>query len=114
MSDDKRDEVNIYKILAKDCDGVMFVNIDYEITPGFGGLFAYVTAYFNMSLWDKDGNKVFRIREMSKSKGKVAAVGGIPIMKPEKIQPLCQDATDVLFTELKDKLDKIVKKSAKF
>ena len=109
-----RDEMNLYSILKNDCDGVMLVNIDYEITPGFGGLYANVTAFLTMSLWDKDGNKVFRIREYSKSSKKVAAVAGIPVMKSDKIQPLCEDATNVLFEELKDKLAKIVKKSAKF
>jgi hypothetical protein len=111
---EKRDEVNLYKIFQSQCDGVMFVNLDYEITPGFGGLFANVTAYFNMSLWDKTGKKVFVIRESGVSKKKVPAVGGIPIMSVEKIQPLCEDATNVLFSELQDKINKIVKKSAKF
>jgi hypothetical protein len=35
-------------------------------------------------------------------------------MKVEKIQPLCEDATNILFKELQGKLAKIVKKSAKF
>ena len=48
------------------------------------------------------------------SKKKVAAVGGIPVMSVEKIQPLCEDATDVLFAELQGKINKIVKKSANF
>jgi hypothetical protein len=113
INDDKRDEVNLYKIFQSQCDGVMFVNLDYEITPGFQGLFAYVTAYFNMTLWDKNGKKVFTIREAGASKKKVPAVGGIPVMSVEKIQPLCEDATNVLFTELQDKINKIVKKSTK-
>lgn len=114
VKDENRDEVNLYNILKNDCDGVMFVSIDYEITPGFGGLFCYVTAYLNMSLWDKEGNKLFTVREFSASKKKVPAVGGIPIMSVEKIQPLCEDATNVLFTEIQDKIKKIVKKSANF
>jgi hypothetical protein len=110
---ENRDEVNLYNIFKNECDGVMFVSVDYEITPGFGGLFANVTAYLNMTLWDKAGNKVFTVRESSLSKKKVPAVGGIPIMSVEKIQPLCEDATNVLFSELQDKIKKIVKKSTK-
>jgi hypothetical protein len=113
INDANRDELNLYKIFQSQCDGVMFVSLDYEITPGFQGLFAYVTAYFNMTLWDKAGNKVFTIREAGASKKKVAAVGGIPVMSVEKIQPLCEDATNILFVELQDKIDKIVKKSTK-
>lgn len=111
---ENRDEVNLYKILQANCDGVMFVNLDYEITPGMGGFSANITAYFNMTLWDKNGKKVFTIRESGASKKKVAAVGGIPVMSVEKIQPLCEDATNVLFAELQDKINKIVKKSANF
>lgn len=111
INDSKRDEVNLYKILQKECDGVMFVNIDYEITPGMGGLYANVTAYFNMTLWDKNGKKLFTVRESGKSNKKVPAVGGIPVMSVDKIQPLCEDATNVLFEELQSKLAKIVKKS---
>jgi hypothetical protein len=113
VNDDKRDEVNLYKIFQSQCDGVMFVHLDYEITAGMGGFNASVTAYFNMTLWDKNGKKVFAIRESGVSKKKVAAVGGIPVMSVEKIQPLCEDATNVLFAELQDKINKIVKKSAK-
>lgn len=113
VNDANRDEVNLYKIFQSQCDGVMFVNLDYEITPGMGGFNASVTAYFNMTLWDKAGNKVFTIREAGVSKKKVAAVGGIPVMSVEKIQPLCEDATNVLFAELQDKINKIVKKSTK-
>ena len=114
VRDERIDEINLYKILKDNCDGTMFVHIDYEITPGFGGLSANVTAYFNMTLCDKTGKKVFTIREAGVSKKKVAAVGGIPIMSVEKIQPLCEDATTVLFSELQDKINKIVKKSANF
>lgn len=64
-------------------------------------------------MYNKQTEKVFKILEYSKSKGKVAAVGGVPVMNPKEIQPLCEDATDVLFEELKGKLGKIVKKSAK-
>lgn len=111
---ENRDEVNLYQILKDNCDGVMLVYIDYEITPGMGGFSANITAYFNMTLWDKNGKKVFTIRESGASKKKVAAVGGIPVMSVEKIQPLCEDATDVLFAELQGKINKIVKKSANF
>ena len=64
----------------------------------------------------KKAEKYFRIgveKESGVSKKKVAAVGGIPVMSVEKIQPLCEDATTVLFSELQDKINKIVKKSTK-
>jgi len=113
LKEEKRDPCNLAKIFP-DADGILFVTMDYEFEPRAMGFAAGVRAYLNMFMYDKKCDKVFRIREQSASKGKVPAVGGIPIMSVEKIQPICQDATDVLFEELKGKLGKIVKKSAKF
>jgi hypothetical protein len=113
VKDEKRDECNMLKIFNTS-DGVMFVRLDYEIEPRMGGLAAGITAYITFELYDKTCKKVFRIREYGKSTKKVPAVAGIPVMKPEKIQPLCEEATDILFKELKTKLPKIAKKSANF
>jgi hypothetical protein len=111
--EENRDQCNLNKIFET-ADGILFVSMDYEFESRMMGLGAGITAYLNMFLYDKQCGKVFRIREYGKSKGKVAAVAGIPVMDPKKIQPLCEDATDVLFAELEGKLSKIVKKSAKF
>lgn len=108
-----RDQCSMTKIFPT-ADGILFVSMDYEFESRMMGLGAGITAYLNMFLYDKKCDKVFKIREYGKSKGKVAAVAGIPVMDPKKIQPLCEDATDVLFEELQGKLGKIVKKSAKF
>lgn len=111
--DENKDQCNLLKVIPT-ADGTLFVSMDYEIeSRGIGGFTAGVTAYLNMFLYDKKCDKVFRIREFGKSKGKVPAVVGVPVMKSEKIQPLCEDATEALFEELKGKLGKIVKKSAK-
>lgn len=113
MSDDKKDQCNLAKIFSE-ADAVLFVSMDYEFEPRLMGVAVGITAYLNMFMYDKSCDKVFRIREFGKSKGKVAAVAGVPVMDPKKIQPLCEDATEVLFAELQGKLGKIVKKSAKF
>lgn len=113
VSDEKKDQCNLAKIFSS-ADAVLFVSMDYEFEPRLMGMAVGITAYLNMYMYDKKCDKIFRIREFGKSKGKVAAVAGIPVMDPKKIQPLCEDATDVLFEELKGKLGKIVKKSAKF
>jgi hypothetical protein len=78
------------------------------------GVAAGITAHITIALYDKKCDKVFKIREDGKSKGKVPAVMGVPAMKPEKIQPLCQDATEELFKDLQGRLAKIIKKSANF
>ena len=58
--------------------------------------------------------EVFRVREYAISNKKVPAVGGIPVMKSDKILPMCEEATENLFNELQSKLAKIIKKSANF
>jgi hypothetical protein len=107
-----RDECNLAKIFSGS-DGIMFVQIDYEIESRMMGVAAGITANIDIALYDKKCEKIFRIRESGKSSKKVAAVAGIPVMKPEKIQPLCEDATEQLFNELNGKLGKIIKKSGK-
>jgi hypothetical protein len=112
LKDDKKDPC-IIQNMFETADGVMLVAMDYEFSSKAMGFAAGVTANISIALFDKKCDKVFRIRESASSKGKVPAVAGIPIMKAEKIQPLCEDATNELFDDLKGKIGKIVKKSAK-
>ena len=111
IKEENRDPCNLIKMFST-ADGTMFVAMDYEFESRIMGLGAGVRAYLNIFLYDKKCDKVFRIRESAPSKGKVPAVAGIPIMDPKKIQPLCEDATEELFEDLKGRLGKIVKKSA--
>jgi hypothetical protein len=113
LGEEKRDPCNLAKIFP-DADAILFVTMDYEFESRAMGMMAGAVAYLNMFLYDKKCDKVFRIRERGVSKGKVPAALGVPIMNVKKIQPLCEDATEALFEELKGKLGKIVKKSAKF
>jgi hypothetical protein len=110
LKEEKRDPCNLAKIFPA-ADGILFVTMDYEFEPRLMGVAAGVRAYLNMFLYDKKCDKVFRIRESAPSKGKVPAIAGVPVMDPKKIQPLCEDATDQLFNDLKDRLAKVVKKS---
>ncbi|MCD9016640.1 hypothetical protein [Parachryseolinea silvisoli] len=110
LSEAKQDPCNLAKIFPN-ADGILFVSMDYEFESRAMGFAAGAVAYLNMFLYDKKCDKVFRIRERAVSKGKVPAAAGIPIMNVEKIQPLCQDATEALFEDLKGRLGKIVKKS---
>jgi hypothetical protein len=110
LSEAKQDPCNLAKIFPN-ADGILFVSMDYEFESRAMGFAAGAVAYLNMFLYDKKCDKVFRIRERAVSKGKVPAAAGIPIMNVEKIQPLCQEATEALFEDLKGRLGKIVKKS---
>ncbi|NJO89411.1 MAG: hypothetical protein HC831_10980 [Chloroflexia bacterium] len=53
------------------------------------------------------------INEYGTSKKTVGIVGGIPIMKAEKLLPLCESASEKLVQDLNKRIGKIVKKAAK-
>ncbi|MEO1052322.1 MAG: hypothetical protein AAFX87_16940 [Bacteroidota bacterium] len=109
-----RTESHMVKILDDmDIDGVMFISMYYQWEPkvAFGGLGnAGIRAYINMELFNKDAKKVFKLDEYATSKKGVALVSGVPVMKYEKLLPMCQDASDRLMADLNKKLPKLVKK----
>jgi len=112
IGDDKLDQCRMLKIFPN-ADGVMLVSMDYEFESRAMGFAAGVTCNITISLFDKSCNKVFRIKESAVSKSKVPAVRGIPVMDPKKIQPMCEEATEALFDDLKGRLPKMVQKSGK-
>jgi len=112
ISDDKLDQCRMTKIFPT-ADGVMLVSMDYEFESRAMGFATGIKANITISLFDKTCNKIFRINESAVSKSKVPAVKGIPVMDPKKIRPMCEDATDELFDDLKGRLAKMVKKSGK-
>jgi hypothetical protein len=65
----------------------------------------------NIALFNKDGDKVFSIKEDAKSKSVSPLVGGVPVMTADKIQPMCESAMDELMTELQKDLPKMIKKA---
>jgi len=113
VSNDKyRAELQMLEIFG-DVDGVMFVRLDYSFVQkmAVGGTgSAGIAAWTRVKLWNRNGDKVFAKNEQGTSKKSVGIVGGVPVMKPEKIQPLCESATDKLIADLKKKLPKLAGK----
>lgn len=102
--------------LSSDADGVMFVYITFELTKGFGiggTATTKMKAYTNIVLYNKKGEKVFTINENANSKKTGVMAGGVPVMKADKILPMCQSALDELMKDLEKRIQKIVDKSAK-
>jgi hypothetical protein len=111
-----RNELKMLEIFGKDVDGVMFVFIEFEFAPKFaiGGMgSAGVKAFVRMKCWNKAGEKVFAINEYATSDKSVPLVAGIPAMNPEKLLPMCKDATDKLMKDLKKRIPKITAKVEK-
>lgn len=105
-------EKNLVKIFT-DADGVMDVSIDFKlIKVGFGGMgVTKMVAIATVALFNKDGNKVFIVRQESKSKKVSPLVAGIPVMTAEKIMPMCEGALDELMADLQKDLPKMIRKT---
>ena len=102
--------------LFSDYDGVMYIYITFELNKGFGMGGTATTkmqAYTNIVLYNKKGDKVFTINEHANSKKTGMMVAGVPVMKSDKILPMCQSALDELMSDLDKSIQKIIDKSAK-
>lgn len=99
--------------MFSDADGVMFVSMGYDFVKKPLPFTAGVRAYVRITLWNKEGKRVFSILEYGTSKKTVAIVGGIPVMKTEKLLPLCESASEKLLKDLNKKIKKMTKKAAK-
>ena len=109
---EKSNQMQMLKIF-NDVDGVMFVSMGYEFIKKTVPFTAGVRAFVHIKLWNKEGKKVFTINEYGISKNSVGIVGGIPLMNPEKLLPLCESASEKLVLDLSKKIGKVTKKAAK-
>jgi len=112
----KDNEEGIAKLFADEADGVLFVNIDFAFEKGFGigkTMSIKMRATTRMALYNKKGEKVFAFSESERSKKTGVMVGGIPVVKPEKILPMCESALVELMGDLKKRIAKIISKTDK-
>lgn len=94
-------------------DGVMKVYINFDLVKiGIGGMgVVRVNAHANISLFNKDGDKVFSVTKDAKSKKVSPLVAGLPVMTPEKIYPMCESAMDELMVDFQKDLPKMIRKT---
>lgn len=112
----KENEVGMAKIFQDTADGVLFTEIYFSLKKGFGigGMSTIkMKATARIALYDKKGTKVWVINESADSKKSGVMVGGIPVMSPDKILPMCESALEELLKNLDGNLPKIIKKSTK-
>ena len=114
----KYNEEGMAKALADKVDGVLFVHIDFGFVQGFGigkTMTIKMRATTRIALYNKTGEKVFAFSEGENSKKTSVMVGGVPVVKPEKLIPMCESALEELMGDLQKRIAKIVKKTdAKF
>lgn len=110
---EKSNQMQMASMFKNDADGIMFVSMGYEFVKKALPFTAGIRAFVRIKIWDKEGKKVLSVNEYGTSKKSVAIVGGIPVMKIEKLLPLCESASEKLVKDLNKRLGKIAKKSAK-
>lgn len=93
-------------------DGIMFVYLYFDFNKTAIGKLGYfsIRAHVAIDLYDKNGKSIFQFNELAGSKKKVPMVGGWPVMDPDKIQPMCEDAVAELMEDMNKKLERLAKK----
>ncbi|MFN3639758.1 MAG: hypothetical protein ACK4UK_02465 [Flavobacterium sp.] len=112
----KYNEEAMAKMFQDEADGVMFVYIDFAFEKGFGvgkTMSIKMRATTRMALYNSKGEKVFAFTESERSKKTGVMVGGIPVVNPEKILPMCESALEELMGDLNKRLAKIISKTEK-
>jgi hypothetical protein len=110
----KYNEEGLAKALADKVDGVLFVYIDFGLVPGFGigkTMTIKMRATTRIALYNKTGEKVFAFSEGENSKKTSVMVGGVPVISPEKLLPMCDSALEELMGDLQKRIAKIIKKT---
>ncbi|MFY0671980.1 MAG: hypothetical protein JXQ87_01165 [Bacteroidia bacterium] len=110
---EKSNQMQMVEMFKDVADGVMFVSMGYDFVKKPVPFTAGIQAYVQIKIWNKEGKRVLTIREVGTSKKSVAIVGGVPIMKPEQLLPLCESASEKLVADLSKKIGKMSKKADK-
>ena len=112
---DKEAIAKSFELLPDDVEGVMIAFMDFSLVDA-GGVGPYarkkVVAYVNVKIFNKEGKRIFKLRERETSDHGVSAVGGI-VVDPKKVLPIIEEATSNLFSAMEKKLDKSLAKMVK-
>lgn len=97
-----------------DVDAVMIVFINFNIydAGGYGQLAKKkIYANVNVKLFDKDGERIFKLKERATSNSGVLAVGGV-ITDVSKLMPMINESSDNLISDMNKVLPKKLAKMA--
>ncbi len=93
-------------------DGIMFVSLSFSFMQTGVGKFGYVSvhAHTAIDIYTNEGKKALSIHENASSKKKAVLINGLPVIKPEKLLPMCENAVAQLMKDLNKKIEKAAKK----
>jgi len=114
MQDDKAIKKS-FELLPQDVEGVMVAYINFNMYEA-GGIGPYakqkVRANVNLKIFNREGKRIFKLKEAESSNGGVSSLGGI-VLDIKKVMPLIEEASDNLFVAMQKKLNKKLKSMAK-
>ncbi len=101
----KKHTKKLLKTMPSEADGMMYVYVSYSLKKHDVPMVPYsngsIKAKINIQLFDKEANKVMAINKTGESDEKIKiVVGNMP--NPEKIQPMCKNATDKAFNKVEE------------
>ena len=115
IADDTEAIKKSFEIVQNGVDGVMiaFINFNIYSAGGFGPLAKKkVYAYVNLKIFNKEGKRIFKLKEKASSDEGVLSVAGI-ITDLGKVLPMINSAADNLLKDMEEKLPKSLAKMAK-
>lgn len=104
-----------FEIVQQGVDGVMIAYVSFNIYDGAGiGPMAKkkIWAYVNIKIFNKEGKRIFKLKERASSTEGVMAVGGI-ITNFGKLKPMIESSAENLLKDMDEKLPKALNKMAK-
>ncbi len=114
-ADDTQAIVKAFEVVQQGVDGVMIAYVSFNIydAGGIGPMAKKkVYAYINLKMFNKEGKRIFKLKERASSTEGVVAVGGI-ITDFGKLKPMIASAAENLLKDMEEKLPKALNKMAK-
>lgn len=113
--DDTKAIKQSFEVIQNGVDGVMIAYINFNIysAGGIGPLAKKkVYAYVNLKIFNKEGKRIFKLKERASSDEGVLSVAGI-ITDLDKVMPMIESASNNLLKDMEDKLAKSLAKMTK-
>jgi hypothetical protein len=104
-----------FEVLPADVDGVMIAFLSFDLVDQAGAMgitVKKVRAYVNIKIFNREGKRIFKLKEYETSDKGMVAVAGF-VAETKKIMPHIKDASEQLYEAMKKKLPKSLAKLAK-
>lgn len=113
--DDVKAIKQAFEMLPADVDGVMIAYVSFDLYDQAGMMGVTIKkarAYVNIKIFNREGKRIFKLKDYESSKEGVTGYGGF-VLESKKVYPLVSNAFDELLVSMKKKMPKSIAKLAK-